>query len=201
MYVIVGGTGRVGSATAAALLARGEQITIVTHDASRAGAWLGEGAEIVEANVNDVPSLRAALRRGSRALLLNPPADTSADTDAVERRTVANILAALDGVGLEKVVAVSTGGAQPGDRIGDLNVLWELEEGLGRQPIPAAINRGAYYMSNWDGQVESVRKTGKLPSRKRSVCRWASMSSHAASGKRHSGALASPRLPRTPTRA
>lgn len=162
MYVIVGGTGRVGSATAAALLARGEQVTIVTHDASRAGAWLGEGAEIVEANVNDVPSLRAALRRGSRALLLNPPADTSADTDAVERRTVANILAALDGVGLEKVVAVSTGGAQPGDRIGDLNVLWELEEGLGRQPIPAAINRGAYYMSNWDGQVESVRKTGKL---------------------------------------
>jgi hypothetical protein len=31
---------------------------------------------------------------------------------------------------LEKVVAESTGGAQPGDRIGDLNVLWELEKGL-----------------------------------------------------------------------
>jgi uncharacterized protein YbjT (DUF2867 family) len=162
MYVIMGGTGHVGSATAASLLARGEQVTIVTHDAGRADAWLGEGAEIVEANVNDVASLRTAFRRGSRALLLNPSADTSADTDAVERRTVANILAALDGSGLEKVVAVSTGGAQPGDRMGDLNVLWELEERLGRQPIPAAINRGSYYMSNWDSQVESVRKTGKL---------------------------------------
>ena len=162
MYVIMGGTGRVGSATAAALLARGEQVTIVTHDANRAGAWLREGAEIVEANVNEVASLRAAFRRGSRAFLLNPNADTSADTDAVERRTVANILSALDGSGLEKVVAASTGGAQPGDRVGDLNVLWELEEGLRRQPIPAAINRGAYYMSNWDGQLDSVRKTGKL---------------------------------------
>ncbi|WP_431122039.1 NmrA family NAD(P)-binding protein [Variovorax paradoxus] len=162
MYVIMGGTGHVGSATAAALLARGEQVTIVTHDANRAGAWLREGAEIVEANVNEVASLRAAFRRGRRAFLLNPNADTSADTDAVERRTVANILSALDGSGLEKVVAASTGGAQPGDRIGDLNVLWELEEGLRRQPIPAAINRGAYYMSNWDGQLDAVRKTGTL---------------------------------------
>ncbi|SDH76389.1 NmrA family NAD(P)-binding protein [Variovorax sp. OV700] len=162
MYVIMGGTGHVGSATAAALLARGEQVAIVTHDANRAGAWLREGAEIVEANVNEVASLRAAFRRGSRAFLLNPNADTSADTDAVERRTVANILSALDGSGLEKVVAASTAGAQPGDRIGDLNVLWELEEGLRRQPIPAAINRGAYYMSNWDGQLDAVRKTGTL---------------------------------------
>ena len=162
MYVIMGGTGRVGSATAAALLARGEQVTIVTHDANRAGAWLREGAEIVEANVNEVASLRAAFRRGSRAFLLNPNADTSADTDAVERRTVANILSALDGSGLEKIVAASTAGAQPGDRIGDLNVLWELEKGLRRQPIPAAINRGAYYMSNWDGQLDAVRKTGTL---------------------------------------
>jgi uncharacterized protein YbjT (DUF2867 family) len=162
MYVIMGGTGHVGSATAAALLARGEQVTIVTRDAKRAGAWLREGAEIVEANVNEVASLRAAFRRGSRAFLLNPNADTSADTDAVERQTVANILSALDGSGLEKVVAASTGGAQPGDRIGDLNVLWELEEGLRRQTIPAAINRGTYYMSNWDSQLDSVRKTGKL---------------------------------------
>lgn len=162
MYVIMGGTGHVGSATAAALLARGEQVAIVTHDANRAGEWLREGAEIVEANVNEVASLRAAFRRGSRALLLNPNADTSADTDAVERRTVANILSALNGSGLEKVVAASTGGAQPGDRIGDLNVLWELEEGLRRQPIPAAINRGAYYMSNWDSQLDAVRKTGTL---------------------------------------
>ena len=162
MYVIMGGTGHVGSATAAALLARGEQVAIVTHDANRAGAWVREGAEIVEANVNEVASLRAAFRRGSRAFLLNPNADTSADTDAVERRTVANILAALDGSGLEKVVAASTGGAQPGDRIGDLNVLWELEEGLRRQPIPAAINRGAYYLSNWDSQLDAVRKTGTL---------------------------------------
>lgn len=162
MYVIMGGTGHVGSATAEALLARGAAVTLVTRSADRAEEWRAKGADIAEADVEDVASLRAAFRRGRRALLLNPPADTSTDTDAVERRTVAKILAALEGSGLEKVVAESTGGAQPGDRIGDLNVLWELEEGLRAQAIPAAINRAAYYMSNWDGQLDAVRRTGKL---------------------------------------
>jgi uncharacterized protein YbjT (DUF2867 family) len=47
--------------------------------------------------------------------------------------------------------------------MGDLNVLWEIEEGLRRQPIPAAINRAANYMSNWDGMLDTVRITGTLP--------------------------------------
>lgn len=164
MYVIMGGTGHIGSATADILLSLGEPVTIVSRNSGHASGWRAKGAEIVEADLNDVSSLHAALRRGRRALLLNPPADPTTDTDAVEKRTVANILEALAGSGLEKVVAVSTGGAQSGDRIGDLNTLWEFEEGLRRQPIPTAINRGAYYMSNWDVLLDTVRATGRLPS-------------------------------------
>lgn len=163
MYIVMGGTGHVGSATAEALLRRGEPVAIVTSNASHAVGWQEQCVEIIEADVEDVASLRAAFQRGKRALLLNPPADTSGDTDVIERHTVANILAALEGSGLEKVVAESTGGAQPGNRLGDLNVLWELEEGLRQQPIPAAINRAAYYMSNWDGLLDTVRTTGILP--------------------------------------
>ena len=164
MYIIMGGTGHVGAATARALLARGAEVTILTRSAARAAHWRTLGADIVQANVKDVASLRAAFRRGRRAFLLNPPADTRSDTDAVERHTVANILAALEGSGLEKVVAESTAGAQPGSHIGDLNVLWELEEGLRAQALAAAVNRAAYYMSNWDGLLETVRNTGVLPS-------------------------------------
>jgi uncharacterized protein YbjT (DUF2867 family) len=165
-YVIMGGTGHVGSATAASLLRRGEEVAIVTRDARRArqrcaAAGL-EKAEFVEAAVAAADSLRAAFRQGRRAFLLNPPADTGLDTDATERHTVAKILEAIDESGLEKVVAESTGGAQPGESLGDLNVLWELEQGLERKSIPAAINRAAYYMSNWDDQLESVRTSGKL---------------------------------------
>ncbi|CAD5260503.1 NmrA family protein [Bosea sp. 62] len=163
MFVIMGGTGHVGSATAAVLLSRGEAVTIVTRDPDHAAGWLAKGAKLVKADVADVPSLRAAFQQGRRAFLLNPPADTSQDTDVVERHTVANILRALEDSGLEKVVAESTGGAQHGERIGDLNVLWELEEGLRAQSIPSAVNRAGYYMSNWDGLLKTVRRTGKLP--------------------------------------
>lgn len=163
MYIILGGTGHVGSAVTETLLARGEEVTIITRQANHASEWRTKGAEIAEASVDDIVSMRAIFRRGRRAFLLNPPADTSTDTDTVERRTVANILSALEGSGLEKVVAQSTGGAQPGERIGDLSVLWEFEECLRKQSIPAAINRGAYYMSNWDGLLGVVRDTGQLP--------------------------------------
>jgi uncharacterized protein YbjT (DUF2867 family) len=152
----MGATGHVGSAVTRALRARGDRVVGVSH---RTGA---SSSDVIHADVNDVESLRAAFRCGRRAFLLNPPADVALDTDAVERATVANILAALEHSGLQKVVAASTGGAQPGDRLGDLNVLWELEQGLARQGIPAAINRGAYYYSNWDAQIESVRRSGEL---------------------------------------
>ncbi len=163
MHVIMGGTGHVGSAVADALLGQGQPVMIVTRDAARADAWRHKGAQVAVADIHHVAALRDVFRRGRRAFLLNPPADVGSDTDAVERGSVANILAALEGSGLEKVVAASTAGAQPGDRIGDLSVLWHLEQGLQRQAIPAAINRAGYYMSNWDGVVAAVRSSGKLP--------------------------------------
>lgn len=166
MYIVMGGTGHVGSATAQALLQHGVPVRVLTRRAAHASHLAGQGAQVVEADVNDVDALRATFRLGRRAFLLNPPADVALDTDVVERGTVDNILAALVGSGLEKVVVESTGGAQPGERLGDLSVLWHLEQGLcGPSPaaaIPAAINRAGYYMSNWDAQLEAVRDTGRL---------------------------------------
>jgi uncharacterized protein YbjT (DUF2867 family) len=72
------------------------------------------------------------------------------------------LLAALDGSGLEKVVALSTYGARSGEACGDLTVLHDLEQGLRAQPIPAAIMRAAYMMSNWP--LEAASSSGVLPS-------------------------------------
>lgn len=164
MYIILGGTGQVGSATARALLEEGQEVTIVTRD-RRHGAELAKaGARIAQVDIRDVDTLRAAFRRGRRAFLLNPPAEPSGDTDKEEMAAVGAILAALDGSALEKVVAASTYGAFEGDRCGDLTVLHAFEQGLQGQPVPVAINRAGYYMSNWAGIADIVRESGTLPS-------------------------------------
>lgn len=164
MHIIVGGTGQVGSATTRALLKRGEPVTVITRNADHAANLQVAGARIAVADVRDVDGLRQVFRSGKRAFLLNPPAAPSTDTDKEERANLAAIVAALDGSGLEKVVLASTYGARPGERCGDLTVLHEFEQALKAQPIPAAINRGAYYMSNWGGMLDAIRASGSLPS-------------------------------------
>jgi len=162
MHIILGGTGHVGSAVTAELLGREEAVTIVTQNASKATHWIERGATVAECNVNDSDALRAIFRTGRRAFLLNPPGSVGGDVDREERATIAAILLALDGSGLEKVVAESTYGAQPGDQIGDLGTLHDLEAGLAAQPIPAAVNRAAYYMSNLDMLLDAAR-SGAIP--------------------------------------
>jgi uncharacterized protein YbjT (DUF2867 family) len=164
MHIIIGGTGHVGSATARALLRRGEPVTVVTRNAGHAADLRDAGARIAVADVRDVPALRAILRTGTTALLLNPPAAPFTDTDAVERANAAAIADAVTGSGLRTAVAVSTFGARPGTPCGDLTVLFEFEERLRAQAIPVAVNRGAYYMSNWCDMLDTVRHRGRLPS-------------------------------------
>lgn len=164
MYIVMGATGNVDGAVAEALIEQGEKVAVLTRQPDRADDWRQKGASVLEADVDDETSLKTAFRQGRRAFLLNPSADPSGDTDAIERGTISNILAALVGSGLEKVVAASTYGARRGEPAGDLTTLWDLEEGLRRQSIPAAINRGAYYMTNWTGLIDMVKESGKLPS-------------------------------------
>lgn len=164
MNVILGGTGQVGSAAARALLARGEPVTIVTRTAAHGSDLKQRGAGVAVTDVRDTDALRRVLDTGSRAFLLNPNAAPSGDTDAEERATAASIVAAVNRTGLEKIVVASTYGARPGERCGDLTVLHEFEQMLSALSVPVAVNRGAYYMSNWVSMLELVRARGTLPS-------------------------------------
>lgn len=158
MFIILGATGHVGSAVAHALLAQNLSVTAVMHDDRKAKDWERRGAQTAVVDVRDSNALREVFRTGTRAFLLNPPADVTSDTDKEERATAASIISALDESGLEKVVLESTFGAQPGDAVGDLSVLYAFEQAALAQQIPVTIQRGAYYFSNWDAQLEEAKQ-------------------------------------------
>jgi uncharacterized protein YbjT (DUF2867 family) len=162
MHIVLGATGHVGSAVAETLLGDGENVTVVTRDEGKSKHWKDKGAQIAIADVHDVNTLRAVLQGGKRLFLLNPPALPDTDTVAEERKSMLSIVSALAGSGIEKIVALSTYGAQAGDGIGDLGVLYEMEQELAKINIPTTIIRAAYYMSNWDGFLESAQKDGQI---------------------------------------
>lgn len=160
MDIVLGGTGRVGSSVAAALLEKGRRITVVTRSPEKAEEWRARGAETAVVDVSETEELHKLFRTGRQLFILNPPADPATDTVAEERRTAASILKALKNSAIEKVVAQSTYGAQPGEGLGDLGVLYEMEEGVQKLDPQAVLVRGAYFMSNWDGALETAGKEG-----------------------------------------
>lgn len=160
--LVLGATGHIGRAVVERLRAAGCSVIAATRDAAHGEALEEVGAELTVLDVHDVPAVRAAMRRAERAFLLNPPADPAGDRDAEETRTAAAMVEALDNSGLAGVVAVSAYGATAEPGVGDLTVLHGLERQLAAQPVPAAVVRAAYLMSNWDAMVEPARQ-GVLP--------------------------------------
>lgn len=162
MYIVLGGTGHIGKALTEELVKHGKEVTVVTHDAGKAAVIEAAGAKAAVADVNDVEKLANIFEKGKRFFLLNPPADPATDIDVTERKTVQSILAAVKGSNAEYIVAASTYGAQKGEGIGDLGVLYELEQGLEQLGVPHTIIRSGYYYSNWDMALESANAEGKL---------------------------------------
>jgi uncharacterized protein YbjT (DUF2867 family) len=160
MHVVLGATGRVGSSVAVDLLDRGEDVVVVTRDPRRAEPFTRRGAVAAVTNIHDVDALHAVLQRGRSAFLLMPPADPSTDTVVEERRTIGSIARAVEGTHLHKVVVHSTYGAQPGEAIGDLGVLYEFEQAVTALGVRASVIRAAYYMSNWDSALQTARDEG-----------------------------------------
>ena len=135
MFVVMRASGHVDTAVPAAPLSAGEAVT-VTFAGQTQSAKAGDGGVGRGCGCGGPERATRGLRRGRRAFVLNTPADPAGDTDAAERRTIATILATLDGSGLEQVVAASTYDVQPGESIGDLSTLWAVETGLRTPPFP-----------------------------------------------------------------
>ncbi|WP_348633040.1 NAD(P)H-binding protein [Rhizobium sp. CCGE532] len=72
MYVIVGGTGHVGSVVTKTLLDEGEAVTVVTRNPDKVGAWRQQGAKVALADVHDVTSLREGVPTREAGLPAEP---------------------------------------------------------------------------------------------------------------------------------
>lgn len=162
MHIILGATGHVGSEVAENLLKKKENVLLITRDAHKTKKWERQGAKVAAVDVLDTDALRHVLDRGNSLFLLNPPGDPSKNSIEEERETLQSIMMALEDSSIEHIVAASTYGAQAGNGIGDLGILYEMEIELKNLFRPHHIVRSAYYMTNWDSSLQTALEEGVI---------------------------------------
>ena len=112
MYAITGITGQVGGAVARSLLATGQPVRAVVRDAAKGEAWKARGCEVAVADVAEPAALTAALQGVEAAFLLIPPLFDPAPGFPEVRALAATLHAALLAARPNRLVCLSTIGAQ-----------------------------------------------------------------------------------------
>ena len=163
MYAITGVTGKVGGALARALLAQRRPVRAVVRDIKKGRFWESQGCEIALAEMQDPASLTAAFTGTDGIFILPPPEFDPAPGFPEARAVIAALKAALESACPNKVVYLSTIGAQSTKS----NLLTQhtlIEEALGQLPMPITFLRPAWFMENAEWDVASARDQGMIAS-------------------------------------
>jgi len=91
MYAITGVTGKVGGATARALLAAGQSVRAVVRNVDKGQVWRNLGCDVALATIEDGASLSVAFQRAEAVFVLVPP-NFDPTPEFSEAREVGNTL-------------------------------------------------------------------------------------------------------------
>jgi NAD(P)H dehydrogenase (quinone) len=156
MYAVTGITGKVGAAVARSLLSADQRVRAVVRDAAKGAAWASLGCDIAVADSADAGALAKAFEGTQGVFAMLPPIFDPAPGFPEAREFIASIYSALAAAKPNKVVALSTIGAdalQPNL----LNGLGLMEDALKTLPMPVSFLRAAWFMENATWDIASAR--------------------------------------------
>lgn len=163
MYVVVGANGRAGGQTAHALLELDCPVRVVLRHPEHAETWTSLGADVAIASIEDTARLAAALKGASGAFLLSPPPESGDPYRRAEEIGRALALAVRE-AGLQKIVALSSIGAQHETGTGVIATLNILERHLDGLAPSNTFLRPGYFIESWSEVAQAAIKDGVLPS-------------------------------------
>lgn len=163
MIIVMGATGQVGSEITKQLLAGGQAVKAVARNAEKAAALKKAGAEIVIADAFDDKLLKKAFEGGTVAFLLTPETGKSDDVIGDTKRLLENYKNAVQSARIQKIVGLSSMGAQLEGDTGNLKMSYMLEHAFADMDVQQIFIRPSYYYSNWLMQLSSIKESGVLP--------------------------------------
>jgi NAD(P)H dehydrogenase (quinone) len=163
MYAIMGITGRVGGLAAEELLGQGKKVRAILRNLEKAQKWRQRGAEVAIADYGDSIALARAFKDAEGVFIMIPPnfAPAPGFVETHERMRV--LKEALLESRPQKIVCLSSIGAEQKSGIGLIEHSHILEQSLSSLPIPAAFLRAGWFMDNCEWDVAGAKK-GKLVS-------------------------------------
>lgn len=163
MYAVTAITGQVGSVVARTLLADNQVVRAVVRNREKGSEWQARGCELALADMDDSVALQQAFSGAEAVFILLPPTVDPSPGYPEARRTIASIRAALEAACPQRVVCLSTIGANA-TQPNLLNQLGLLEEALRTLPMPVAFIRAGWFMENSAWDVASARDFGVISS-------------------------------------
>ena len=160
--VITTPTGNVGGRIAATLVEAGHSVTLVARDRQKVAGLEAKGARIVEGSHSD-PEVLVAATKGAKALFLaTPPHLTSEDIVAFYKTFGEAAAEAVRANNIERVVQLSSVGADQPSGTGPIVGAYENEKTLNQAAENVVHLRPAYFMENTLMQLSTVASMNQM---------------------------------------
>lgn len=161
-YVVTGATGNVGSATVNYLLSQSIPVRAVIRSENKAEPFRSRHVDVAIADLNDVQALTKAFQGAKAVFAMNPPALYESDMHAAAHRVSQALASAIQAAKVQRVVVLSSWGAERTTKTGNILTAHILEEALKNSAPQVVMIRAASFMENWLGTVSAV-KSGQSP--------------------------------------
>lgn len=161
--VVTGATGQQGGAVARHLLKQqGFAVRALTRDSTKeaAKALARQGAEIVQANLDDASSIRRSLEGAYGVFSVQNFMETGYDGEIHQGKTLAD---AAKAAGVKHFVYTSVVSADRKTGLPHFESKWQIEQHIHKLGIPFTILRPAFFMQNWHHYMRDQILQGTLP--------------------------------------
>jgi len=162
-YVVAGVTGRVGSAVAEELLARGDRPTVIVRDAARAAEWSKRGATAAIGSLDDELFLSQTLDAAAGFFTLLPENVAPQNFHGTRRHMADAIAAAVTTSGVPHVAMLSAIAAVLPDGNGPAKDLHYCENRLRASGATITVLRASYFQDNVVSVMTPARHAGIYP--------------------------------------
>jgi uncharacterized protein YbjT (DUF2867 family) len=165
--LVTGATGQQGGAVARALLAKGQQVRVMTRHPEKAASLVKAGAEVVQGDLTNQAILQMALRGVYGVFAMSTPFEEGMEAEVRQGTMLAD---AAKQAGITHYVYTSVGSAHRNTGIPHFDSKWKVEQHIRQIGLPATILRPVWFMENFTTfakpSAEGVLSLPMKPSRK-----------------------------------